>query len=106
MASERVLESLANRLLNQDSIIENNGDNLAEPDTYEFDLSMHKKTKTQRKQQYRTFTDTGLKFGSKALEMVDKLCIFQHKRILYRGIKLAIHEAIEIMKKYRLQLKV
>ena len=36
MASERVLESLANRLLNQDSIIENNGDNLAEPDTYEF----------------------------------------------------------------------
>ena len=45
MASERVLESLANRLLNQDSIIENNGDNLAEPDTYEFDLSMHKKRK-------------------------------------------------------------
>jgi len=36
MASEQVLESLANRLLNQDSIIENNGDNLAEPDTYEF----------------------------------------------------------------------
>ena len=36
MASERVLESLPNRLLNQDSIIENNGDNLAEPDTYEF----------------------------------------------------------------------
>ena len=104
MASERVLESLANRLLNQDSIIENNGDNLAEPDTYEFVNAQ--KTKTQRKQQYRTFTDTGLKFGSKALEMVDKLCIFQHKRILYRGIKLAIHEAIEIMKKYRLQLKV
>ena len=104
MASERVLESLANRLPDQDSIIKNNGDNLAEPDTYV--LSMHKKTKTQRKQQYRTFTDTGLKFGSKALEMVDKLCIFQHKRILYRGIKLAIHEAIEIMKKYRLQLKV
>ena len=84
MASERVLESLANRLLNQDSIIENNGDNLAEPDTYEFVNAQ--KTKTQRKQQYRTFTDTGLKFGSK-YAMVDKLYIFQHKRILYRGIK-------------------
>ena len=43
MASERVLESLANRLLDQDSIIKNNGDNLAEPDTYV--LSMHKKRK-------------------------------------------------------------
>ena len=49
MASERVLESLANRLLNQDSIIENNGDNLAVPDTYEFDLSMHKKKENTRK---------------------------------------------------------
>ncbi len=54
MEYERVLESLSNRLLDLDSIIENNGDNLAEPDTYEFVNAQN--NENTKKKQYRTFS--------------------------------------------------